>query len=317
MKPERLNLLADVAEMYYIQGEDQSAVAQKFGVTRSMVSRMLNDARKQGLVKITIDRPINQNQIIEEALCKKYGLQRAIVVEQPGNIALLPHIGKAAAHSIGQQLRTGQVLGVSWGTAVSATVDEFHRELPIPGVRIVQLLGSLGARIREHHGISIVNRLADKIGGEGIYLNAPVLVENAELAKVLKESKDIYEALSLGEQANLAVLGVGSAEPTVSPYIIGGYFPRQEMEAMFRNGAVGDVCGLFFDINGKAMNSALQERVIGIDVEGLKKIPLRIGISGGAEKVRPIIGALRGNYVNTLITDSVTAQTVLDFESKE
>lgn len=317
MKPERLNLLADVAEMYYIHGDDQSAVAQKFGVTRSMVSRMLNDARKQGIVKISIDRPINQNHIIEEALCKKYGLHRAIVVEQPGNIALLTSIGKAAAHAISQQLRAGQLLGVSWGTAVSATVDEFHSELPIPGVRIVQLLGSLGARIREHHGISIVNRLADKIGGEGIYLNAPVLVENTELAHVLRESKGIHEALSLGEQADLAVLGVGSVEPTVSPYIIGGYFPRQEMEAMFRNGAVGDVCGLFFDINGRAMNSPLQERVIGIGNEGLKKIPLRIGIAGGAEKVRPIVGAIRGNYVNTLITDSVTAQTVLDFESKE
>jgi DNA-binding transcriptional regulator LsrR (DeoR family) len=317
MKPERLNLLADVAEMYYIHGEDQSAVAQKFGVTRSMVSRMLNDARKQGLVKITIDRPINQNQKIEEALCNKYGLHRAIVVEQPGDIASLSYIGKAAAHAIGQHLCAGQVLGVSWGTAVSATVDEFYSELPIPGVRIVQLLGSLGARIREYHGISIVHRLADKIGGEGIYLNAPVLVENAELAQVLKESKDIYEALSLGEQADLAVLGIGSAAPTVSPYIIGGYFPRQEMEAMFSNGAVGDVCGLFFDINGRAMNSALQERVIGIAVVGLKKIPLRVGIAGGTEKVRPIIGALRGNYVNTLITDSVTAQIVLDFESKE
>lgn len=317
MKPERLNLLADVAEMYYIQGEDQSAVAEKFGVSRSMVSRMLNDARKQRIVKITIDRPIKKNQIIEEALCKKYGLRQAIVVEQPGNIALLPYIGKAAAYAIGQHLRAGQVLGVSWGTAVSATVDEFHSELPIPGVRIVQLLGSLGARIREHHGISIVNRLADKIGGEGIYLNAPVLVENAELAHVLKASKDIHEALFLGEQADMAILGVGSVEPTVSPYIIGGYFPRQEMEAMFKNGAVGDVCGLFFDINGRAMNSALQERVIGIGIEGLKEIPLRIGVAGGAEKVRPVIGALRGNYVNTLITDSVTAQSVLDFESKE
>ncbi len=312
VSPDRLNILADAAEMYYLKGQSQSQIAKNLGVSRSMVSRMLTDARRFGLVQIHIERPVNHNKELEKLLCQQFGLKKAIVVEQRSGQALLPSLGKAAARYIEEELKPGQTLGTSWGTAISATVDELQFEPPVPGIRIVQLLGSLGARIKQYHGIAIVNRLVDKLGGEGIYLNAPFLVESTRLASVLKESKDILETFQLGRQSDIALLGIGSAKPEVSPYVLAGYLPEAEMQTICDSGAVGDVCGIFIDIFGNPSHSELQDRTIGISLEDLRNIPLRIGVSGGPHKISPIIGAIRGKHINVLVTDTNTAQGVIN-----
>ena len=313
LSPERLNLLADVAEMYYLKGESQSQIAKKLGITRSMISRMLTDAGNLGMVKIHIERPVNRNKVLEKVLFQQFELKKAIVVERPSNQPLLTSLGQAAARYIEEILKPDQILGTSWGTAISATVDELRPERPVPGIRVVQLLGSMGARIKQYHGIAIVQRLESKLGGEGIYLNAPFLVEDAELASVIIESKDIRETLELGSKSDVALLGIGSAEPSVSPHVLAGNLPEDEMQDMCDEGAIGDVCGRFFDIYGDPSSSAVQDRMIGLSLENLRKIPLRIGVSGGSHKIRPIVGALRGKHVNVLVTDAVTAQGVINF----
>lgn len=309
--PDRLNILADAAEMYYLKGQSQFQVAKNLNISRSMVSRMLTDARNLGLVKIHIERPVNYNTELEELLCQQFGLKKAIVVEQPNGQPLLTSLGKAAARYIEKELKAGQTVGIAWGTTISATVDELQFETLNPGSRIVQLLGSLGVRTEHFHSISIVNRLVGKLGGEGIYLNAPFLVESAQLASVLKESKDIHETLQLGSQAAIAMFGIGSVDPKSTPYVAAGYIPENEIQEICDLGAVGDVCGIYVDIFGNPIHSDFQDRTIGLPLEGIRKIPLRIGISGGPLKIKPIIGVLRGQHVNVLVTDALTAQGVL------
>lgn len=308
---DRLNMLADAAEKYYLKGQSQSQIAKNLDVSRSMVSRMLTDARKLGLVKIHIESPVNRNIELEKHLCQQFGLKTAIVVEQPSGQALLTSLGKAAARYIEEELKPDQTVGISWGTTISATVDELRVETPIPGIRIVQLLGSLGVRTEHFHSISLVNRLMGKLGGEGIYLNAPFLVESAQLASVLKESKDILKTFQLGSQAAMALLGIGSVDPKSTPYVVLGYVPENEMQEICDIGAVGDVCGIFVDIFGNPLHSDLQDRTIGMPLEDIRNIPLRIGVSGGPRKIKPIIGVLRGQHVNVLVTDALTAQGVL------
>lgn len=316
MNLDRINILADASEMYYLKGQSQSKIAKNLGVSRSMVSRMLTDARRLGLVSIHIERPVNHNIELETHLCQQFGLMKAIVVEQPKDQALLTVIGKAAARYIEAELKPGQTVGISWGTTISATVDELQIEAPIPGIRIVELEGSLGPRTERFHSNSIINRLMGKLGGEGIYLNAPFLVESAQLASLLKESKDILETLQLGSHAAMALLGIGSVDPKTNSYLISGYLPENEMQEIFDTGAVGDVGGIFVDIFGNPIHSDFQERTIGLSLDDIRKIPMRIGISGGAHKIKPIIGVLRGQHVNVLVTDALTARGVLTYANE-
>lgn len=307
----RLDLLADVAELYYLKGASQAEIAQELGVTRSMVSRMLTDAREHGMVKIQIERPINENTDLEQKLVRRFKLQKAIVIETLNNQNRLSVLARAAARYLAESLEPGQILGTSWGTAISATADELHLNTPIPSVRVVQLLGSLGARIKVYDGLSIVRRLVEKLDGEGIYLNAPLLVENEEVAEILLASRGVQETLNYGCQADVALLGIGSTSFDYSPYYLAGHVSQEELLEMVAQKTVGDVCGIFFDINGKLTYPELQKRIIGIDIDKFLKIPVRLAVAGGPEKINPVLGALRGNYINTLVTDANTAQSVL------
>jgi DNA-binding transcriptional regulator LsrR (DeoR family) len=85
----------------------------------------------------------------------------------------------------------------------------------------------------------------------------------------------------------------------------------EDLDNLRRQGAVGDISLHFYDINGKEVDSEFHNRVIGVSFEALKKIPRVVGIAGGPEKYRAVLGALQGGVINTLITEKETAQKLL------
>jgi len=310
---DRINLLADVAEMYYIDGQNQEQIAKKVGVTRSMISRMLTEAKELGLITIHINRPLNINHSLSELIRTKYNLQQALIIDHE-NSKLLHTLGEAAADLLINLLKPNSILGTSWGTAISATADAMAPQKTFPGIKIVQLLGALGARIQEYDGHGIIRKIEEKLGGEAIYLNAPYLVENHKVAQSLFEVHSIRETIELGRKAEIALLGVGSTALENSPYYLAGYISKEEMLSIQEDQAVGDVCGHFFDIEGKDRAKEFQSRLIGIKLQDLMRIPVRVGVAGGPEKVSPILGALRGGYITILVSDASTMQAVIELD---
>jgi len=315
-RQSRLDLLADVAELYYINNQNQTQIAHKMGVTRSMVSRMLTEARKLGLVKFQIERPYNLDYELTNIFRNKFDLKQAAVVAIPEGQPLLSSLGKVAARILIKNLHRNSILGTSWGTAISATVDEVTLPYPLSGIKVVQLLGAVGTRLYQYNGVSIVRRLEEKLDAEGIYLNAPYLVDEVQAASMLMKNRDVHEALAFGSRADTALLGIGSTDIDASPYFLAGFITEKELSSIQASEAVGDVCGLFFDINGKMCCPEFNDHTVGIRFETLIKIPNRIGVAGGPAKVKPLVGALTGGLINILITDSVTARAVLNFLDK-
>lgn len=315
-RQSRLDLLADVAELYYINNQNQTQIAHKMGVTRSMVSRMLTEARKLGLVKFQIERPYNLDYELTNIFRNKFDLKQAAVVAIPEGQPLLSSLGKVAARILIKNLHRNSILGTSWGTAISATVDEVTLPYPLSGIKVVQLLGAVGTRLYKYNGVSIVRRLEEKLDAEGIYLNAPYLVDEVQAASMLMKNRDVHEALAFGSRADTALLGIGSTDIDASPYFLAGFITEKELSSIQASEAVGDVCGLFFDINGKMCCPEFNDHTVGIRFETLIKIPNRIGVAGGPAKVKPLVGALTGGLINILITDSVTARAVLNFLDK-
>jgi len=312
-RENRVDLLADVAELYYINNKNQAEIASEIGVTRSMVSRMLTEARELGLVKFQIERPYNLDNELSTIFRNKFSLKQAAVVTVPSGQSLLSSLGKIAARILTKNLHRNSTLGTSWGTAISATVDEVRLPYPLSGMKVVQLLGAIGTRLHQYNGTSIVRRLEEKLDAEGIYLNAPYIVEDEEVASLLKKNRDIREALTFGNKSDIALLGIGSTETDSSPYYLAGFITEQELTSIQESGAIGDVCGLFFDIEGQMCCPQFNNHTIGINYKNLMKIPNRIGVAGGEAKVKSLAGALNGNLINILVTDSVTAKAVLDF----
>ncbi|MGD0707376.1 MAG: sugar-binding transcriptional regulator [Anaerolineaceae bacterium] len=314
---EQYRLLADIAELYYLEGKNQEEIGHTIGLTRSMVSRLLSEAKQKGIVDVHIHRPLESDYELEAILLDKFKLHSAYVVVVRSNESsnALKYVGGAAAQHLHRYLTQDMVLGVTWGTSVCATVDEFESERPMRA-KVVQLVGSLSARIYEYDGHSIVLRLAHKLGGEGYFLDAPFFCQTAEMARNLREAQGVHEVIQMGKQVEVSLVGIGSVEPEHSSFYRAGTVPLEEILSLKKRGAVGAVCGLHFDIEGQEVCSDFCERLVGIQHDDLLAIPVRIGIAGGPHKIQSILGALRGNYINVLVTDNVTARQVLELAER-
>lgn len=310
---DRASLLADVAEMYYLEEKNQAAIAKTIGVTRSMVSRMLTEARESGIVEIRIQRPLHLDLDLESELKEKFGIKDVFVVvtSHRSGERLTRSLGNAGAQMLARYLLPQKILGLAWGTSISATVDAFEAKEPIP-VKVVQLVGAMGARNMEYDGHDLVARITEKLGGEAYYLNAPYLCQSRELAKSLLETKSVRETISVGKKTDIALLGIGSTAPDYSSFYLAGYITRRELDDLRQAGAVGDVCGLHFDLHGQPACDEFSERLVSIRRPDLLSIPVRLGVAGGEGKAQAILGALRSKYVNVLVVDSVTARRVLE-----
>jgi deoxyribonucleoside regulator len=310
---DRASLLADVAEMYYLEEKNQAEIAKTIGVTRSMVSRMLTEARESGIVEIRIQRPLQSDPELESTLKEKFGLRDVFVVitSHRSGERLTRTLGNAGAKMLARFLAPQRILGLAWGTSISATVDAFETKELMP-VKVVQLVGAMGAHNLEYDGHDLVARITEKLGGEAYYLNAPYLAQNAEMAKSLLETKSIRETISVGKKTDVALLGIGTTSPEYSSFYLAGYVTRRELDDLRKVGAVGDVCGLHFDINGQPACDDFCARLVSIRRHDLLSIPVRLGVAGGEGKTDAILGALRSKYVNVLVIDSTTARKVLE-----
>jgi deoxyribonucleoside regulator len=308
---KRTSLLADVAEMYYLDGKDQSDIALKVGVTRSMVSRMLTEARSRGIVEIKVIRPIHSDHELEAAIKTRFGIESVFVVsmEDTKPEKMLITLGYAAAEVLKKYLRADLLIGVAWGTAVSATVDAVQL-MAEPTIKVIQLVGAQGARNVEYDGHAIVQRLAEKLGGEGYYINAPYLCQTPEIAQSMRVTKGIKETIDMGKESQVALLGIGTTETEFSSLYLSGLLSGDEIDVIRKNGVVGDIASNYFSMDGTPYNDDFLERMIRIRHDDLTRIPVRIGIAGGSAKVKAIIGALNSRLVNHLVTDSITARLI-------
>ncbi len=310
---DRIDILADIAEKYFLDGLTQAEIAKQVGVTRSMISRMLTEARQKGIVRIQICWPLGVDRELGRTLTETFGLLDAQIVEiRVGEVKMpLDRLGEVAARVLSRFLAPDCKLGVAWGTAVRATVNALQAEAPMP-LKIVQLVGAMGARNEDYDGHAVVQLLAKKIGGEGFYLNAPFLTENAETVQALSHVRNIRETLDLGSQCDLALVGIGSTREENSSFFQAGYISSDELRELQDAGAVGDVCGLHFDVNGHPVGQEFSSRTLTISPDNLREIPIRIGVAGGPGKVNSILGALRSGYINFLVTDSAVAAALLE-----
>ncbi|MFZ3150080.1 MAG: sugar-binding transcriptional regulator [Anaerolineaceae bacterium] len=297
--------------MYYIRGENQESISEQVGVTRSMVSRMLSEARELGMVKVQVERPTDNKNKLSELLCKQYNLKRVEVVDISKPQSPLSMLGKVAARVLIENLQPGMTLGSSWGAHLSAVVDNIYLTTPIPQVKVVQLMGAMHTGVNANDGFALVYRLAEKLNGHTIYLNSPYLVDDPVIANGLLENTEVKRALEYGKNANLALMGISTNQMTSPTNSAANYGFEEEIRLLTQLGAVGNVCGLFYDQYGQIASPEFQQRTIGISKENLKNIPTRIGVTGGPERILPILGALRGGFINVLVTDTSTAQAVL------
>jgi deoxyribonucleoside regulator len=313
MDQDRLNLLAQIAVWYYEDGLDQETIAGRISRSRSMVSRLLDEARQAGLVEVQVHYPLKTDPQYERQLCEAFDLREAIVLAEPPDdySLLLKRLGELGARCLLQALHPGIVIGVSWGTAVHAVVSAMPTA-PVPDATVVQLIGAVGHGDPLVDGAELGRWLAQKLHASFRFLSAPLLVEDEALAAALRRERTIEETLALAARANVAVIGIGTPQPELSSLLRAGYLSRSELEALIENGVVGDIVAHQFDEDGQWMDISANRRAISLDADSLRRIPRVIAVSGGVNKAHAILAGLRGRYCTSLVTDARAAQAVLE-----
>jgi len=314
---DEMRLMAKVARMYYEQGMRQQEITKRLNIHQSRVSRVLKRARETELVRISVTTPSGVFPELEDALESRFHLSEAIVVDSDGGEdRIVKDLGAAAAFYIETTIKPGIVIGISsWSRSLFAMVDALHPSENGKDGKVVQILGGVGTASIKYQATLLAQHLASLIGASPVLLQAPAVVGSSQARSVLIGDPAFKEAAKWFTEVDVALVGIGSMRPSDLLASSGNIFSDKEVEQVERKGAVGDICFQFIDRSGQPVESPLTQRVIGIQLAELKRAKRIVGIAGGMEKTEAILAALRGRWVNVLITDRGTAERLLSFRT--
>ncbi|WP_327581579.1 sugar-binding transcriptional regulator [Nonomuraea sp. NBC_00507] len=310
---ERMRLLVRVARLYHEHGVRQPQIAAQLHISQPRVSRLLKEAAELGIVRTVVVVPSGVHALLEEDLERKYGLQQIVVVDALGDDReVVAALGVAGATYLDTTLIGGEHLGISsWSTSLLATVEAMQRRPVHVAEEVIQLLGGVGKGSAQVQATRLAAHLADLTGAEPVFLPAPGLVSSPAAREALLDDPVVRQVVEGWGRLTTVLVGIGSLDPSPLLRDSGNAISEEEMEAMRSLGAVGDVCLRFFDADGRPVSSPLEECVLGIPTADLLRVPRRIAIAGGRRKTAAIRAALRGGWVNTLITDVGVAEQLL------
>lgn len=310
---EKRNMLASVANLYYNAEMTQNQIAERFFTSRSKISRMLKEARQLGIVEITIREPWDRNMELEQQFIQRFPLKdvRVIQTKEANDTMVLQKLGEVAAYYMDNQIDEHTILGISWGNTMYHTVKSVKTSKNIP-LTVVPIMGAANIRRPERDSIDLAKELAYAYGGTYHYIYAPLFVNSEEIRNSLEEEPNIKECLNLAKSANMILTSVGS----IVYKSWKAYLSSRDLYNLEKKGAIGHIGGHFYDKDGQEVQTPMVGKMIGVGLDDIKNTENVICVAGLEMKAEAILGAIRGRYINTLITDEDAARKILELDQK-
>jgi lsr operon transcriptional repressor len=305
---DRTELHVRVAWYYYKAEMTQEEIANRLGLSRARIIKLLDQCRREGIVSFHVNSPFANCLELEKLLIDRWQLRDAFVIPLVDPPMINRNLGAAGAQYIEMNLNKDEtLLGFGWGNTVSLTLKHLSL-MNHKGVSMVTLSGGITAYLQNTYGEE-TNHLF-KFNSRFHIIPSPLLVSSPDTCRSILAEPEVALIMQMAQLANIAVVGIGpmSANATVTQF---GYIALQELELLQKQGGVGDILGQFYDKDGKRLDVDFHSRLIAVSLEKLKKMQHVIGVAGGAHKVEAIKGALRGGYIHTLITDEQAATELL------
>lgn len=304
--------LLRVAWFYYKDELTQEEIAKRLSVSRASVGRMLERARKSGLVSIQLNTTLLGSMELSSRLRSAFGLSDALVIPELKNRentqrAINARVGLGGAQMLSTYLSNGTTLGIGFGQTVSRVVSATNFN-SIGQVHLVTLTGGVDGYL--HPVMSSREEVSDEEPTTASIIPSPIVTSTPELAQALRAESTIESVLKRARAVDVAVVGVGTPA-TNSTIVQMGYLNADDVRLLNDRPVVGDILGQYFDAAGKIIDLPIHSRRIGIELEELGNIPKVIGVAGGRDKTHAILGALRGNYLDVLVTDESVATQIL------
>jgi DNA-binding transcriptional regulator LsrR (DeoR family) len=306
------DLLRMTAQLYYLDGLDQTQVAEIVGISRSQISRMLARAREKGIVRITVEDFDPRQPALEQALCAAFGLKHAFVIRVLGSEAgrvrkTVAHFGAPLVQGL---LQPNSLVGIAGGRSLFDLLQQFSPSDGQRGVGVLQLMGNLSPDVHSTDSAELAHLLAHTLGGPLYTMNAPIYVADPQARRSFTEHAHVQAVMKMYQSLQTALIGIGSLDDSF--FIERNILPAGDLARLNASGAVGETCGRFYDQAGKECDLDFREQVLSISFETLRQVPEVIGVASGARKLVAIYPALRSGLIKSLLTDEITAAALLE-----
>jgi DNA-binding transcriptional regulator LsrR (DeoR family) len=315
---QQMRLITRVARLHHMQGQRQAEIAKILDISQASVSRFLALAEEYGIVRTIVVPPEGLYPELEEGLAQTYGLQSVYVVDISARESGIEQVlGAAAAQCLAEDHFDAPLLGLtSWST----TLREMAKAMPLYNnarvTHVVELLGDLGSPRLQHDAALATQQVARAFGAEPIYLRTPGVVPRAELRDLAVTDVHVQAALRLMDNIDIAFVGIGPAD-FHGPLEEGdNFFTTAQLADVRAKGAVGQLHQRFIDADGHAIQSVLDESVVGITLAQLRKVRRKIAVAGGSAKHVALAAALTGKWIDVLVTDVNSANYLMNTVAK-
>ncbi len=295
-------LVVKTAWYYYIENMTQQKISEKLGISRMKVIKLLEKARQEGVIQFRIQQDNTQRMQLEGQLAKMWGLKDVFVVPTPPEEDNINEtIAQATAMYLSDRISENCFINMGYGDTPSRILNHLATMSKFP-VSIVSLTG----------GVSyyLPNTQSNIFNAKLYLLPAPLLVSSKEMVTAMMQEPSIVEIFRMVSLASITLVGIGGIGEDAT-ILKNGILSKNDFLYLSMQGAVGDVLSHFIDKDGNLVHTNVEERLLSTPLDTLKKLDNVIGVAAGPSKVNAIRAALRGKYLDILITDEDTARQLI------
>jgi DNA-binding transcriptional regulator LsrR (DeoR family) len=306
-------LIYKIARLYYEKNLTQQEIANRYGISRIKVSRLLARAVSEKIVQIRITEPENPFSEQEHLLEEKYQLDEVIIADarSEDDKEITESIGIAGASYISEKLQGDEIIGITWGRSLNSLINHLP-SIHYPDLKVVQMLGGLGQPEAEFHGAELTRRMAQAFGTRPRLIHSPAILKNSSLCDELKNDDQVKDTLHLAARADIALVGIGVFDDNAPIIKNKNILPGPDIMKLKELKAAGDISLRFFNGDGSFIQTDLDNRIVGLSKDEILGIPKRIGVAGGKSKHNAVKAAIAGKLINVLITDQQTAINLIE-----
>lgn len=309
------DLTIRVAWLYHQHGWTQEQIARKFRVSRTTVARILQRAIQEGLVEIRFAPEPQRMMLLEQKLCEQYRIEEAILVPSLSQeTALRTALAKATANYLERSLEDGMVVGLGTSRTLHEMADIFAPSRKMPNCVFVEMVGGIAAEDPRFDTYNVSWKLAGTCGGAARHLFTPAVVNTLDVKQALVNDGHIAGAFQLAERCDIGIVAIGASGPNC-PILQMAKCDAQIIADLQARGAVGEIIGRFYDIEGKAISYELDDRLVGLDLERIRSLPFVVAVAAGEGRGPAILGALRQGFIKVLVTDFDTGTALAESPS--
>lgn len=314
-------MILKILEMYYEQELTQSEISKRLNISRPTVSRSINKAKRNGYVEIKINYPKDFRPKLESSLEEKYGLSEVIIVTNQSDKDTMEQISYFAADYLLRVINNNMTIALTRGTTLENIVNHLKEDvrlkfLNLKNITFVPLFGdnnpdqSQNNNFRFTYSNYIIEEMAHLFDAKCYQLLSPQYLSSYNTKKALLNEPSIQTTMQIIKNADLAIMGIGTINYKSSAHFVEN-ITTDLLQNLKNKGGIGEILAHVYDINGNLVNSSYEDRLMSLEINDLVKIPTRVGVAFGQNKKEAILGAVRGKFINVLITDDNVANYLL------